>query len=323
MTKNKFYSFNFKNSLFKIHYGNGELLMHGRLSKFKKWELQLNNYFGHWNKIYIASTNFRKLWNDLVYTFEYSIGPFWGCFNITDVRIWDDHTDKPVLWDEMIKLQNVKREGKPKYKPRRQNKEKWYFTSQFLKLYNFDFLNDPYGITVDFAWFPFLIYSLIQIGIHPRHRFTLAIDADFSEIGPVFTFELCLFTLFVRFEIGKNTVVRRANFKYSKDFNTLVDRFANPYLSDNGNILIHQIQRKNLSFIENILNKIDITKFDTDEIIIESMYEDWYNSEIFELLLKNIQTFNKWDDVEESCDCYHPDAITKLKERFSQNIESI
>ena len=53
------------------------------------------------------------------------------------------------------------------------------------------------------------------------------------------------------------------------------------------------------------------------------MYEDWYNSEIFELLLKNIQTFNKWDDVEESCDCYHPDAITKLKERFSQNIESI
>ena len=71
------------------------------------------------------------------------------------------------------------------------------------------------------------------------------------------------------------------------------------------------------------MNKIDITKFDTDEIIIESMYEDWYNSEFFELLLKNIQTFNKWDDVEKSCDCYNPDAITKLKERFSQNIESI
>lgn len=90
-----------------------------------------------------------------------------GCFVIKIQEIWDEHTDKPVTWEEYEKLPK-KREGKPKYKSRRQGKEKWYFSSKFLKLFNLDFLNDPYGITIDLL-VSFPIYTSVQLGNHPRH----------------------------------------------------------------------------------------------------------------------------------------------------------
>lgn len=297
-----------------IFFGD-ELLIWGDIpfTKYKKYEIQINSRFGRWSLYHISSFISKRILSHTVWQIEYSLGPYWANFNIYDIREWDYHTGMLMEWSEYEKLPEH-REGKPKYKERKE-KEKWYFSSKFLKIYNLDFLNDPYGITIDFAWFPLLIYSLIQVGIHPRNRFNISFEADFSQIGPKVEFEICLFSVFLNLQLGKNIVVRKPNLKRPEDFNALIKYFANPYISDGScNILQLQIQRKNKKYIENVLEKIDVSKFDTDEIIIHAMYKDWYRSEIFDLLLEKINKFDNWEDIEQYSDCYNNDAITKLND---------
>lgn len=311
--KNKNSGFIFHSRYLNISYFSGEILIWGQIpfTRYKKYEIQANTSFGSWNLYSVSGAICNKRPDHVVHNFEYSLGPLWAHFEIIDIREWDYHTDKPMLWEEYEKLPEH-REGKPKFKYRK-IKEKWYFLSKYLKFYNLDFLNDPYGITVDFSAFSLLIYTMIQFGISKFLRFNIAFEANFSQIGPKFVFEICLFSFFIKFELGKNTVVRKANLKRPEDFNNLIKIFANPYLSDDCcNVLQYQIQRKNKKYIENILEKIDVNKFNTDEIIIEAMYNDWYRGEIFDLLLKNINKFDNWQDIEQNCDCYHPEAIEKL-----------
>lgn len=289
-------------------------------TKYKNWEFQID-LRDNWKEISLCSYFTRRLYNDFAYTSFFYLGPIFSYFVIADSRVWDDHTDKPITWTEMEELEKVKRIGKPKYKPRKRGKEKWYYDSAFLKIYNFDYLNDPYGITIDFSWLPLLFYSLIQVGISPIHKFGFHINASFLEKGPVIEFAICIFTFYIKLEFGKNTVIRKANRKSMKDFNLLVKLFANPYIvnqDDRRNIIQYQIERKDINFIQNILNKTDINKYNTDEIIECAMEKEWYNSDIFDLLLSSIHTFNNWSDIEKDSDCYNSDAISKLKKRIKK-----
>lgn len=311
--KNKNSGFVFRSRYLNISYFSGEILIWGEVpfTEYKKYEIQANTSFGSWNLYSVSGAICKRFVSHVVYNFEYSLGPLWAHFEIYDVREWDDHTDKPMLWEEYEKLPEH-RDGKPKFKYRK-IKEKWYFLSKYLKIYNLDFLNDSYGITIDFSAFPLLIYTMIQVGISNFKYFNIAFEANFLQIGPKFVFEICLFSFFIKFEVGKNTVVRKANLKRPEDFNNLIKIFANPYLTDGWhNILQYQIQRKNKKYIENILEKIDVNKFHTDEIIIGAMYNDEYRSEIFDLLLENINKFANWEDIEQNRDIYHPEAIEKL-----------
>lgn len=317
---NEKFNIDWKNRLFHLSYSNDELLIWGRFSKFKNWEIQINNSYCNKKELSVEATSFKRLWGDFVFIFQFSLLFIWGTFVITDVRIWDFFTDKPVSWQEMENLDKIKRIGKPKYKYRK-IKEKWFYNSKFLKLYNRNFLNDPYGITVDIAFFPLLVYALLQVGFHQRHNFCIAINFNFSETKPLIEFELCLFSLFLKFEFGRNTVIRKANLKHISDFENLIKHSAKPYLltDSDEDILQLQIERKNLAYIKTILSKIDITKLDTNEILIDGMYKEFYNAEIFDLLLNNISQFTNWEEVENSKDSYNSEAIAKLKAKYLQD----
>lgn len=188
-------------------------------------------------------------------------------------------------------------------------------------MYNRNFLNDPYGITVDIAFFPLLLYTLLQVGFHQRYNFCIAINFNLSETKPLIEFEVCLFSLFFKFEFGKNTVVRKANLKYISDFENLIKHSANPYLltDSDEDIIQLQIQLKNLDYIKTVLSKIDITKLDTNEILIDCMFRDCYASKIFDLLLDKVPQFTNWEEVESYKDSYNLEAIEKLKARYVQS----
>ena len=49
------------------------------------------------------------------------------------------------------------------------------------------------------------------------------------------------------------------------------------------------------------------------------MYKEFYNAEIFYLLLNNILQFTNWEEVENSKDSYNPEAIAKLKAKYLQD----
>lgn len=317
---NEKFNIDWKNRLFHLSYSNGELLIWGRFSKFKNWEIQINNSYCNKKELSVEATSFKRLWGDFVFIFQFSLLFIWGTFVITDVRIWDFFTDKPVSWQEMENLDKIKRIGKPKYKYRK-IKEKWFYNSKFLKLYNRNFLNDPYGITVDIAFFPLLVYTLLQVGFHQRHNFCIAINFNLSETKPLIEFELCLFSLFLKFEFGRNTVIRKANLKHISDFENLIKHSAKPYLltDSDEDIVQLQIERKNLAYLNTVLKHIDITKLDTNEILIDGMYKEFYNAEIFDLLLNNILQFTNWEEVENSKDSYNPEAIAKLKAKYLQD----
>lgn len=317
--KGQNFNINWKNKLFHLLYDNEELLIWGRFSKFKNWEIQINNSFCNKKELSIEATSFKRLWGDFVFIFQFSLLFIWGTFVITDVRIWDFFTDKPVSYQEMENLEKIKRIGKTKYKYRK-IKEKWFYNSKFLKLYNRNFLNDPYGITVDIAFFPLLLYTLLQVGFHQRYNFCIAINFNLSETKPLIEFEVCLFSLFFKFEFGKNTVVRKANLKYISDFENLIKHSANPYLltDSDEDIIQLQIQLKNLDYIKTVLSKIDITKLDTNEILIDCMFRDCYASKIFDLLLDKVPQFTNWEEVESYKDSYNLEAIEKLKARYMQ-----
>ena len=132
----------FKTKFFKISINKYRILIWGRLSKYKYYEIQIEPGGMTSGGITISACIFKRLFSNLVFGCNIYLGKLLWCnFMINDPREWDEHTDKPATWEEYEKLPQ-KREGKPKYKSRRQGKEKWYFSSKFLKLFNLDVLKD-------------------------------------------------------------------------------------------------------------------------------------------------------------------------------------
>jgi hypothetical protein len=207
------------------------------------------------------------------------------------------------------------------YKIRKFGKEKWYFISTFLKIYNFDFLNKPNSITFDLAFFPLLIYTTFQIGINKEKTFQISLNFEFNENTPKFNFKFNLFSYFLKLELGENTIVRKANQKRIKDFQTLKKYLTNPYKTLYfKNILQLQIIRKNITFIKYLLENIELEKFpSTDLILIEAAYKENYNEEIFNLLINKINRFNNWAEIDRMAGAFSIDAIQKLCLISSEN----
>ncbi len=124
-------------------------------------------------------------------------------FRIEDDREWDYYADKFITWEDYCKLPE-KREGKPKIKYRKRGKEKWYFSSKFLKLYNLDFLNDPYGITVEVSHFPILYCSILQFGKNLKCSTGLKINFIKTPQGIGCDFEISLLGYFMKLKIQKD-----------------------------------------------------------------------------------------------------------------------
>lgn len=302
----------------RFSFSKNDIIISGKLSKYRNWELQIDKDLAIENDISFSICFYKRLFADLVSTIEINLGKFfWSAFVVNDTRIWDNHTDKAIPYDEYIKL-SEKREGKPKYKERRLNKEKWYYSSKFLKLYNTNFLNDPYGIIIDFACFPIPIYFSLQIGNHLRHKFCLGFNINKTPKGFVCETELCLFGYFIEFQIGENTVIRNANVKYIEDFNRLSSKAS---ISDIKALLEKQIERKNLEYVKAIVHSNCAFKYqeDSDEFLILASYEDTFKKEIFDFLFANTQYFNSFAKIEEYIEFYNPYAVEKLKTISSKN----
>ena len=86
---NEKFNIDWKNRLFHLSYSNGELLIWGRFSKFKNWEIQINNSYCNKKELSVEATSFKRLWGDFVFIFQFSLLFIWGTFVITDVRSWD------------------------------------------------------------------------------------------------------------------------------------------------------------------------------------------------------------------------------------------
>lgn len=312
----------FKTKFFKISINKYRILIWGRLSKYKYYEIQIEPGGMTSGGITISACIFKRLFSNLVFGCNIDLGKLLWCnFMINDPREWDEHTDKPATWEEYEKLPQ-KREGKPKYKSRRQGKEKWYFSSKFLKLFNLDVLNDPYGITIDLAWFQFPIYTSVQLGNHPRHKFCLSLDIGKTPAGFVCEFEFCMFGYFADFKVGQNTVARNVNLKYIDDFYRLVSKSEDVYIEM---LLAEQIQRKNLPYIQAIVKSCDILQNTkkSDEFIILASYDDTFREDIFNFLIENIIYFNGWDEIEKNINMYEPLAVEKLNNLLSNTLTQI
>lgn len=294
----------------KIFIHKDNVIIWGNLSKFKNWELQIDKSLSNSDNIHISICGFKRLFADLVFACEANLGKFfWGNFIVTDTRIWDSHTDKPITWEEYKNLPE-KREGKAKFKFRKTGKEKWYYSSKFLKLYNLDFLNDPNGITIDFSFFPFLMFVSMQLGNHPRHSSCLSFNIGKTPVGFIAEVEFCLFGYFLEFKIGENTFTRNANLEYVEDFQRLIAMGKNLYIE---NLLEKQIERKNLVYIQAIINEVPELYLISDKVLILAAYNDFFKKDIFDFLIKNAKHFNSWNEIKKDIDIFDQYAVNKLK----------
>lgn len=90
-----------KTKFFKISINKYRILIWGRLSKYKYYEIQIEPGGMTSGGISISACIFKRLFADLVLCCEIDMGKLlWGCFVIKDTRIWDEHADKPVTWEE-------------------------------------------------------------------------------------------------------------------------------------------------------------------------------------------------------------------------------
>ena len=301
-------------SLFRIFVDENRILVWGNLKKYRSWEIQIDFRKRLGKVFHLDSCHFKRLFGGVVYILEGSIfNLIYFHFVINDSRVWDDFTDSPITIEEAFLLdEQPPRQGKPKYKPRLQGKEKWYFTSQFLKLYNLDYLNDPWGITIDLAWFPFLLFTTLQLGVHPRHKFCLGLDLELGESWNI-SIEICLFGLFAEFTVGANTLDRKANLKYVDDFNTLVARGANVGLE---NLIKQQIIRHNSAYLWEILYNSNTNIYEYPELfdkyLVHAAFYDTYRKEVFNLLFEKAKYFNSVKDIEYE-KSFEPEALEKIK----------
>lgn len=285
----------FKINFVKLQSG---ININGSISKYKNFELEIETAMDSF-RFGISLAKFQHSWNDLICNFNLVLGKWNINFNITDTRKWNESITLPE-------------KGKVKCKKRR-HYEKWFFTSQFLKLYNCDFLNNPYGITIDLAWFPFPVFTTLQLGKNPSDAFSFTFGISCANYEPWLACSLTFFSYKIEFEIGENTVLRPANLKYVDDFITLINRFANPYKEFMCvNIVEYQVMHRNLPYLWQVLNMIDVNKFDTDNILLLAVNKNFYDKEIFNLLLNHINSFNSMDMLDNITGLHSKDAILKL-----------
>lgn len=149
-----------------------------------------------------------------------SFGNYNLAFMINDDREWDFHTDNYITWQEACKLPE-KREGKPKFKFRNWRKQKWYFSSKYLNVYNLDFLNDPYGVTIEFLYLPFLCCVTLKLGKEQDCSSGLKILLTKTPKEVVCNFKVNFWGWFSMFKIQKKRydvltqiVDRDKNFQY-------------------------------------------------------------------------------------------------------------
>jgi len=275
--------------LFWIRFSKGNVTALGRITDNKAWELDI---FNGGDKFGLTSELNR---NDIhsIYFFEFQL---------------------PKLFDFQFSIYNKIEKDVP---DRRKKKAKWYLNTQYLKIYNLDFLNNPYGLTFDFAWFPLLWYTKLSYGVDKWNwaLFNFEIKKDRNDAFK-FSVKFCLFCLFIEFTTGQNTVVRDANTYYLKDFRTLEMFGAD--LEHQGkyeNIITIQIMNKNLPYLYGILEwcHFDFNKVDTDEILEYAADEGFYNKEIFELITKHINYIRNWN---EGIEDYKPDLEAEAYEKL-------
>lgn len=208
----------------------------GQIGKYKAWDFSLDMHgensltFTSYIGRYAAHT----LW-----FLEFSIfNLIYFQFDFYDNREWNYYTGKRVYIsteEEYNQLLDNPNNKKPVYKERKK-KAKWYYNSQFLKVYNFDFLNNPWGLTIDWAWFPTLFYTKFSFGVDKKYWFNINFDLNKEQnngtTGLTLKANLSLFSRFIEFEIGRNTVLREANLYHAEDFLTLINHGANPNMQD-------------------------------------------------------------------------------------------
>lgn len=207
----------------------------GHIWGYKYWELEVwNNNPQNEKKIGLELFQVNRVLAHSIFSLNISIGSYNIRFEIFDNREWDFHTDKFITWQEYSKLPKI-RVGKPKFKYRRSCKEKWYFSSKLLKLYNLDFLNDPYGVTIEVSYFPILFYSIFQIGKNIDCSTGLKIYFIKTPHGLGGVFEICLLGYFITLKIQKDghtfftqLAGEDENFKYYTMENE--HKFAEPHV---------------------------------------------------------------------------------------------
>ncbi len=290
----------------------------GQIGKYKAWDFSLDMHgensltFTSYIGRYAAHT----LW-----FLEFSIfNLIYFQFDFYDTREWNYYTGKRVYIsteEEYNQLLGNPNNKKPVYKERKK-KAKWYYNSQFLKVYNFDFLNNPWGLTIDWAWFPTLFYTKFSFGVDKKYWFNINFDLNKEQnngtTGLTLKTNISLFSRFIEFEIGQNTVLREANLYHAEDFLTLINHGADPNMQDEYgfNILSKQVEHKNLAFLWYAFKYVDLAKINTDNVLQEISYSWNYRQEIFEYVLSKINYVKNWEEIENLKDDFEPVAYQKL-----------
>lgn len=211
---------NFRSKYFNILINDMISEMWGRIFRYKFWEFVIwrnsreDKTFGFdiaYYKRVLAHTNFES---------QLSFGIPNIRFGIYDDREWDFHTDNYITWQEFCKLPE-KREGKPKFKFRNWRKQKWYFSSKYLNVYNLNFLNDPYGVTIEFLYLPLLSCVTLKLGKEQDCSSGLKILLTKTPKEVVCNFKVNFWGYFLMFKIQKKRydvltqiVDRDKNFQY-------------------------------------------------------------------------------------------------------------
>lgn len=176
----------------------------GHIFGHKHWEFEI------WkNSVDEKSIGFEVIQNFRVFAHQQFVlsillGDYNFSFRLNDDREWDCHTDKFITWEGYCKLPEKSRYDKPKFKYRKQGKQRWYFSSKYLKLYNLDFLNDPYGLTAEFSGFPKLFCVIVQFGKNQYCSSGLKINITKTQKEIGCNFEVSLLGWFLGFKFQKN-----------------------------------------------------------------------------------------------------------------------
>lgn len=194
---------NFRSRHFNVIINDMIFELFGHISRYKCWEFERWMNPQNEKRLGFEISYVIRVLDHYIFYLNLSIGSYNIRFELFDNREWDAHTDKFITWQDYCKLPE-KREGKPKIKYRKRGKEKWYFSSKYLKLYNLDFLNDPYGITVEVSHLPILFCSILQFGKNLYCNTGLKFNFIKTPQGLGCDFEISLLGYFIKLKIQKN-----------------------------------------------------------------------------------------------------------------------
>ena len=277
---------------FRLEASFEKILLFFRLSKHKGFEIEFyfKNEFNFNSEFKCFIT--KRPSDDWKCAFEFENSFLYLSIGLIDYRLWDEYSDRPInvsyqKYNEMYKNYT----GKSKYKYRTE-KTKWFLNTKHLKIYNHNFLNDIYGRTIDLAFYRIPLYFKFGYGFDPIKSFDFQLDIvpNKNYIGyPWFCFKITLFSLLLKFEFGKNTVMREENLFNYNDFIRLANSGADLYLESNNFTIIDYLAYHNrYEYLKEVLKRVDINKFDKVELLTSILFVSPLCEKCFDLVLNAI-----------------------------------